>query len=66
MVKLIIICCELVTINMGDLRYSYNARQTDTDIYSITLHTTQKYNIGDTINIFALHPEIDWSDTTNF
>ena len=66
MIKLIIICCELVTINMGTLGYSYNAKYTDMNKYSITLHTTQKYNIGDTINIFTSHSAIDWSDTTNF
>jgi hypothetical protein len=63
MIKLIIACCELIIGSMGNNSYSYEARYTDDSKYSITLYTTQKYNIGDTINILVPYTKIDWSDT---
>lgn len=63
MIKLIIICCELIISSIDNNSYSYEAGYTDDRKYSITLYTTQKYNIGDTINILVPYSKIDWSDT---
>lgn len=63
MVKLIIICCELIIGSMSNNSYLYEAKYINDHKYSITLYTTQKYNIGDTINIFVPYSKIDWSDT---
>jgi hypothetical protein len=67
MIKLIIICCEVVMINMGVRSYSYEAGYTnDSKRYTVTIFTTQKYEVGDTIGTFDMYPKIDLSDTMVF
>lgn len=66
MIKLlIIICCEVITGNKGKPSYSYEAGYVDeSKNYTITIYTTRKYEIGDTIGFFEDYLKIDWSDTT--
>ena len=61
MIKLlIIICCEVVTINMDNISYSYEAGYVDeARTYTMTIHTTQKHEVGDTIGTFDRYPILD-------
>lgn len=50
---------------MGNTSYSYEAGYTDeTKNYTVTIYTSRKYEIGDTIGVFDRYPIIDWGDTT--
>ena len=67
MIKLIIICCEVVMINMGVRSYSYEAGYTNNSMkYTMTIFTDQKYEVGDTIGTFDRYPKIDLRDTMVF
>jgi len=64
MIKLIIICCEIVVINMNSLSYSYEAGYTNNSMkYTMTIFTNQKYEVGDTIGTFDRYPILNWKDT---
>ena len=61
---LIIICCEVVMGSKGSTSYSYEAGYIqDSKSYSITIFTSRRYEIGDTVNFFDTSSKIDWSDT---
>jgi len=61
---LIIICCEVVMGSKGNTSYSYEAGYIqDSKSYSITIFTSRRYEIGDTVNFFDTSSKIDWSDT---
>ena len=61
---LIIICCEVVMGSKGNTSYSYEASYIqDSESYSITIFTSRRYEIGDTVNFFDTSSKIDWSDT---
>tara|TARA_R110000822_G_scaffold92473_1_gene213314 strand:- start:1643 stop:1861 length:219 start_codon:yes stop_codon:yes gene_type:complete len=63
---LIIICCEVVMGSKGSTSYSYEAAYGDKTDYAVTLYTTQKYNVGDTVIVLDTSTEINWSDTSEF
>jgi len=48
----------------GNTSYSYEANYIqDSESYSITIFTSRRYEIGDTVNFFDTSSKIDWSDT---
>ena len=52
---------------MGVRSYSYEAGYTnDSKRYTVTIFTTQKYEVGDTIGTFDMYPKINLSDTMVF
>ena len=64
---LVIICCEVIMNSRGKTSYSYEAGYVDeSKNYTITIYTTKKYEIGDTVCFFEGTPKIDWSDTSEF
>lgn len=63
---LIIICCEVVIGSKGSTSYSYEAAYGDRSSYTVTLYTTQKYDVGDTVSILDTSTEMNWSGTSEF
>jgi hypothetical protein len=49
MIKLlIIVCCEVIMGNRGNISYSYEVGYVDdAKNYTVTLYTTKKYEVGD-------------------
>ena len=62
---LIIVCCEVIMGNRGNISYSYEVGYADdAKNYTVTLYTTKKYEVGDTVGLLEDYIKMDWSDTT--